>query len=406
VVLPPTAELVASFDSDTPPLPAEVAPAPRTSKSGRLLHLDVAKGISILLVVLGHSRVLHGPTKANLVLGTIRMPLFFFVSGLFFKHRKDLGRLAHEKADALLKPFFVTLGALGIVKVLSGAAPALSYYGMLAYGNGKTIDWVPMWFLPHLWAVFIVSWLLMKATGFEKRSAIGRGALLTALLVLGFFTIRLFWKSHVPFMGKMHEIPGLPFTLDVVLLTSFFFLLGFSFQDRVRSMAFRALWFLPVLAVFVTLHVLFNDSIDFNTRRYDSLPISTLAAFCGVFLVLSVATLLSRVRAIAGVIAYVGSMSLFVLIFHYPIQSMAHTLFDAWWGPRLALNSALAYLIGVGVPLMIGMAIKRSRVLAPLYLPISRRPVIRVAPSPLAPALGWSRVPVAKNYVERSASSE
>jgi fucose 4-O-acetylase-like acetyltransferase len=207
-------------------------------------------------------------------------------------------------------------------------------------------------------------------------------------------------------MGKMHEIPGLPFTLDVVLLTSFFFLLGFSFQDRVRSMAFRALWFLPVLAVFVTLHVLFNDSIDFNTRRYDSLPISTLAAFCGVFLVLSVATLLSRVRAIAGAIAYVGSMSLFVLIFHYPIQSMAHTLFDAWWGPRLALNSALAYLIGVGVPLMIGMAIKRSRVLAPLYLPISRRPVIRVAPSPLAPALGWSRVPVAKNYVERSASSE
>ena len=405
MVLPPTAELAVP-ENETPPLPAEAAPAPRTSNAGRLLHLDVAKGISILLVVLGHSRVLHGPTKANLVLGTIRMPLFFFVAGLFFKHRKALGRLAREKADALLKPFFVTLGVVGIFKVLSGDVPASSYYAMLAYGNGKTIEWIPMWFLPHLWAVFVVAWLLMKVTRFESRSAAGKGMVLASMLVLGFFTVRLFWKSHVQFMGRVHELPGLPFSLDVVLLTSFFFLLGFSLQDRVRAMQFPARWFWPVLGVFVGLHVLFNESIDFNTRRYDHLVISTIAAFCGVFLVLSSATLLSRLHRVAGAIAYVGSMSLFVLIFHYPLQSMAHVVLDAWLGPNLALNTTLAFAVGVGVPLLIGVAIKKSRVLSSLYLPTFTRPAIKVAPRPVPPAPGWRGYGVAESYVERSASKE
>jgi fucose 4-O-acetylase-like acetyltransferase len=338
-------------------------------QAGRLPYLDIAKGISILLVVLGHSRVFHGPTQANLVLGTIRMPLFFFVAGLFFKHRKTLFSLAREKGDSLLKPFFVTLGVLGIFRVLEGTITAGSYYGMLAYGNGRTIEWVPMWFLPHLWAVFVFSWILLRTTKLDQRSAAVRGIVLGGLLTIGFLTIQSFTQLQVEAFGKVHQLPGLPFTSDVLLLTSFFFLLGFLLRERVMAMAFRARWFWLALAVFVGLHLAFDDSIDFNTRRYDDLAVSTLAAFCGIYLVLSMSLLLARSPSIGRLVAYIGSMSLFVLIFHYTLQINVHRLLDAWVGDRAVPNAAIAFVVAVGASLLIGTLIKQNRLLSPFFLP-------------------------------------
>lgn len=367
-----SAELIEAPDPEPSPIPLETVPSPVASATRRLAHLDVAKGISILLVVLGHSRVIHGPTKANLVLGTIRMPLFFFVAGLFFKHRKTLGALAREKADSLLKPFFVTLAVVGVFQILQDRVAASSYFGMLAYGNGRTIPWVPMWFLPHLWTVFVFSWAYLRITRLDQRKPPTQVVLLGGLLVPGTFLIHAFWKVPVEFLGKVHELPGLPFSADVVFLTSFYFLLGFLLRERVLAMGFRARWFWPVLSVFVALHLAFNDSIDFNTRRYDDWVVSTIAAFCGVFLVLSVSTLIARSRWLGRAFAYVGSMSLFVLIFHYPLQAESHQILDRWFGDHPALNAPLAFLVGALAPLLIGAVIKRHQLLSLLYRPIPR----------------------------------
>jgi fucose 4-O-acetylase-like acetyltransferase len=56
----------------------------------RLEHIDVAKGIGIILVVLGHNWIIR-TEKGELfrIIFSFHMPLFFFLSGVLFKAQSD-----------------------------------------------------------------------------------------------------------------------------------------------------------------------------------------------------------------------------------------------------------------------------------------------------------------------------
>ncbi|WP_081365719.1 acyltransferase family protein [Alteromonas mediterranea] len=51
----------------------------------RAKHIDIAKGISITLVVLLHSQLAPYIYFITEPLSLVRMPLFFFLSGFFFQ---------------------------------------------------------------------------------------------------------------------------------------------------------------------------------------------------------------------------------------------------------------------------------------------------------------------------------
>lgn len=53
-------------------------------KGNRICELDIAKGIGILLVILGHCTTQVIPALANLV-NSFHMPLFFLLSGMVYK---------------------------------------------------------------------------------------------------------------------------------------------------------------------------------------------------------------------------------------------------------------------------------------------------------------------------------
>lgn len=54
-----------------------------TDNNKRLDYLDVAKGIGILLVILGHCQ-LGRIGRAHSLIYSFHMPLFFFISGVCF----------------------------------------------------------------------------------------------------------------------------------------------------------------------------------------------------------------------------------------------------------------------------------------------------------------------------------
>ena len=60
-----------------------------SSKKERLHYIDLAKGVCITLVIVGHT----GLSITIPGLDAIRMPLYFILSGLFFKDYGGLGRL-------------------------------------------------------------------------------------------------------------------------------------------------------------------------------------------------------------------------------------------------------------------------------------------------------------------------
>ena len=67
-------------------------------KKKRTEWIDIAKAISITLVVLGHA----GHDFLDIYLGWFRMPLFFFLSGILFKELlpKNYLNFAWEKPIA------------------------------------------------------------------------------------------------------------------------------------------------------------------------------------------------------------------------------------------------------------------------------------------------------------------
>lgn len=50
--------------------------------SNRIVSFDILKGVGILLVILGHIEI---PYMLKIVIYSFHMPLFFFVSGCFFR---------------------------------------------------------------------------------------------------------------------------------------------------------------------------------------------------------------------------------------------------------------------------------------------------------------------------------
>lgn len=73
-----------------------------TLEKKRIEFLDLAKGICILLVVWLHVDV---DTPRDIYLSAIRMPLFFFLSGMFFKEYDGFLTFLKKKTNKLLIPF-------------------------------------------------------------------------------------------------------------------------------------------------------------------------------------------------------------------------------------------------------------------------------------------------------------
>lgn len=78
----------------------------------RKKYLDVAKGIGVILVVLGHLVTYEGAISKWIF--SFHMPLFFFCSGMVFKEQKDFIDLLKRSLKKNLKPYVVFL-MIGIV---------------------------------------------------------------------------------------------------------------------------------------------------------------------------------------------------------------------------------------------------------------------------------------------------
>ena len=68
----------------------------------RIVHIDIAKGIGILLVVLAHNGLQAYAPFLHQFIYAFHMPLFFFLSGMFFKPEVGFLELLKKRFNSLL----------------------------------------------------------------------------------------------------------------------------------------------------------------------------------------------------------------------------------------------------------------------------------------------------------------
>ncbi|WP_176159799.1 acyltransferase family protein [Pseudomonas fluorescens] len=335
--------------------------------------MDIARGIGILVIVYAHSWfVATSPDLMYPILASFILPLFFFLSGVFFKPEQPFVEMAIRKADGLLKPFFFTMLLYVIVRAVLRGQPLLPDIGGVLYASVDTIPWQAMWFLPHFWVSILFSWVMLRLIQRLKLPLWASGLLMAVQLLIGIWMLPLFWQLPVTFGGQNWVLPGLPFSLDITLISSMYFVVGYLLRDWLRTHAGSWLTLLISVLLFAAVFIPTWDTMDLAQRRYDHWLWTSLLAVIGVYACWALAKVLMVSAVVTRAMTYIGQSTLILLIFHGEIQ---HKTFDLM--ERLGLHPFLAACVGlvvaVVVPLLIGEVIKRVAFLRFFYFPFPVR---------------------------------
>jgi len=307
------------------------------------------------------------------------MPLFFFLSGIFFNEVIDLRNFVLSKTDSLLKPYFVTLGALLLIDIMLGRQFIPGLKGTL-YGNGETIrPWaLPLWFLPHLWVLFIFSYIMFSISKIQNKPCYLKVLLVFLLLTAGAAIVDKFWHLPININGRIVMLPGLPFSVDLVFISAAYFISGRFLREHVKSFKPKLPFVFLALSSFILIAILTSAEIDLNNRIYHAPLASTIAAYLGIDLMLSLAYFLNQLTLPARVICYAGKGSLFILIFHRFFEDQAHLMLSHWNFFNRELHvSILSFACCLTMPLVIRAIVIRSNFLSLFYLPLRSNQLYR-----------------------------
>lgn len=324
--------------------------------SKRIEYLDIARGIGILLVVLGHNDFEAISVFVHQVIYSFHIPLFFFLSGYFINTSIPFFDFFKKRFSSLLKPYFFIIFLIYFTSVSfekMGFNTAITRIVKSLYGTGHYIDWVQLWFLPELFVVSLYAFLFITLVSKLQQRWIRWGILL-ATLALSLPFLKTFYPFPISIFGKEYELYGLPFGLDLVFLSGFFFILGNEVRQVTVDKTFDNLFILLGTGIgLIVLNLLFPYEIDFNIRQYESFLVNTTEAILGILFILALSRQIElRSPRLASVFKYLGNISLIILLFHVPVQ--------AFWGEKVMnvtdnfpLSILVGFIMGVLGPILI-----------------------------------------------------
>ena len=275
----------------------------------RIEFIDLAKGICISLVVLLH---VYGDLSGTLIkiMNLFRMPLYFVLSGLFFKTYDGFFPFFKKKTNRLLIPFLFTFFIIIIpssylLSLKDGTAITLS--SLIYEGEGKInlgIDGAA-WFLLCLFAVNIYFYLIFLIS---KRHLCGISILSCLCGVAGYM---LNYSNYY-----------LPMWFDSALTAMPFFLIGYAmrnYSNILFSNISRKDYNTWVGALLVLVGVYFFDEwqgtgiIAYGENMFDISIISLyIGGFCGTYCVIMISKFFKQIPGIS----YIGRYSIVVLLTH------------------------------------------------------------------------------------------
>ena len=281
----------------------------------RIEYLDLAKGFCIILVALFHITIAyHAEMPVAHVFRAIRLPLYFFLSGCFFKPYNGWFDFLKRKTNKLLIPFifwFLLIsilvayiyGQLGI-PVFTQKPISLLYSLRKLYHNAYFINY-PIWFLLCLFETNILFYLVHTVA---HRFFLYRQTLVTCILSLLFGVVGLL---------LFHQNVHLPLYLSETLLYTPFFAFGYGcFRHTKLLQPNNTDKYIPLILIALALFLYFLAPRELI---FNSTPVAThnyllyhISGFAGATFII----LLSKWIKYIPVIRWWGRYSIIILITH------------------------------------------------------------------------------------------
>ncbi|NUM35565.1 MAG: acyltransferase family protein [Candidatus Brocadiae bacterium] len=343
----------------------------------RIKFIDIVKGISILLIIFSHSRLMYYYADLNTMMGLFRMPLFLFISGVFFNPFYDIKYFIYKKSDALLKPYFSSLLFLLFVSAIFQKKDILQQAIGILYGNSYTIRWASLWYLTHLWAVFVLAYMLFRYIKLEKQSNIIKIFFVIFFIYLGSLYLSKFKKISIFIFDTNIFLCGLPFSIDLAFFSLAYLISGFFLSRKVVEFIPKKFFFFLATTTFILIANYTDAKIIFNARVYDNPVVSTLAAFCGIYIVLTISYYANQNEILKKIFTFFGSASLFLLIFHQAIEFKIYfALLNVLGESFHLLCKTLSFIMSAILPVYISKIFLKSNLLMLFYFPLEQNKLL------------------------------
>ncbi len=315
---------------------------------GRVSWIDAAKGLGIVLIVLGHITSVETPSAPYVFIYAFHVPLFFFVSGLTLKPgREPFGAMLQSKFRTLLVPYlcYALLGYVFYI-VGYGVAHALGlrieqfnygpwhplagvFFGTL--GDGNLVN-TPVWFIIALFCTFVIGY----AINTHIRSEVLRWTIIALLALTGYLASRQL---------------KLPWSLASALVGLVFFQAGHLHAKRfgLESLSRRTLWPLLVVTLPISLFSYLNGFVSLADMELGHPALYALFAFSGLYLTIALVQLLGQHTQW---LVRLGQWSMAIMVIHMLIIKTAKVALAALLHTNIAQIEA-SWLPSLGVLLIV-----------------------------------------------------
>ncbi|UOQ45383.1 acyltransferase family protein [Halobacillus salinarum] len=283
--------------------------------------LDIAKGILIICVMMGHYGTVDDPPAIDQYLYWFHMPAFFIISGYLLKKPENWEsflQFTKKRAYRLLVPYFSFLFVItGVRYIIEAGEHSLFFMAKdlakLLYG-GQLLSglYAPFWFITCLFfAQVFFAFLVMKVK--KDRYVIG---LLAIFYIFSFAESAWFGKSGVP----------MPFNVDVSLIAMAYVGFGYygrSFINKLQAKHSIVLGLICLAMVLDNIHGRFNYELDLKYNIYHTFGADLIVPIVFSLFVLTLSKAISKLDD-HGILVTLGSASLTIMYLHVPLNIIAY----------------------------------------------------------------------------------
>lgn len=277
------------------------------SRSARIEWIDLAKGFCIILVVIYHvCKMLDVTYPLWVQAGAFRMPLYFILSGLFFKQYEGFMGFLKRKINKLLIPF---LFFLIITSALPYAVLTRQSSFHVLYAEREVVYNLPIWFLLCLFEINILFYLIQWVV----KSILEKGQ--TAVVIVVSFALGLLGM----YLG-LREI-RLPLYLDTAMSALPFFAFGWWLNRKTNFLKIPSKR-IDVLIIVLCAAIIGIFAVPlswlYNLFTPQAMWVAYLCGISGTIMVLLIAKFIKRLP----LVSFWGRYSIIILCIHFPIATV------------------------------------------------------------------------------------